>query len=133
MYPHRYACAAALGVFCLLTQPTRAETYTAEQISQMALELGAPGLKATFRGKTITVTGYFSYLSDIEHLPNVHVIFEQTPTIGWKVSCGFPRTNTAEYDRFALMKRGAPITATGDFQDAVATFMFFNLEPCEVQ
>lgn len=124
-------CATAL-VVAFNAAAQAQETYTAFEIAEQGLALDAAGLTATFRGKTITVTGTFNRFIDTGYGDMVYVAFDHPDTIGWEVSCGFPRDNTAEYDRFALMKPGTEIAATGDFLEAQDIYLYFTLLPCQV-
>ncbi|MFD1252593.1 hypothetical protein DEVEQU_03816 [Devosia equisanguinis] len=124
-------CATAL-VVAFNAAAQAQETYTAFEIAEQGLELDAAGLTATFRGKTITVTGTFNRFIDTGYGDMVYVAFDHPDTISWEVSCGFPRDNTAEYDRFALMKPGTEISATGDFLEAKDIYRYFTLLPCQM-
>lgn len=109
-----------------------AETYDAHALARMALELDAPGLKATFRNKELTVTGLFEEFVDTGYGNKVWVVFQHPENNSWKVQCAFAREDTAAYDRFALMKKGTPITATGMFADAGGVFLYIELLPCSL-
>lgn len=121
-------------VTCLLTAPVALanESLTADALYSKARELGAAGMQATFRSKQLTVTGIFDSFSDTQVGDLVTVYFSQALDSSWQLSCSFPRSNTAAYDRFALMAPGTPITATGKFLEARDVFYFINLEPCVV-
>lgn len=108
------------------------ETYTAAQIAKFAVQRGAPGLTAMFRGKTITVEGTFNRFVDTGYGTMVYVVFDHPEANSWEVNCRFPRADIAAYDRFALMPGGMPISATGTFLAAEDVFFAFKLEPCQM-
>lgn len=122
------ALAALIG--SATTAPASAQSFDAFDLSTKGLELGAAGLVATFRNKTMTVTGRFDRFSDTGYGKLVYVYFQHPDNIGWTVTCGFERDDTATYDRFALMQPGTPISATGRFKTARDVYFFFELEPC---
>lgn len=114
------------------TGPARAETIDAFSLAQQAIALRATGLTATYRNKTLTVTGEFDRLIDVGHGRYVHVAFQHPDNSGWKVTCAIDREDTATYDRYALMQPGTPISATGRFKAARDVFFVFELEPCQM-
>lgn len=126
------ALALAATLALTLALPAAADTVTTDEIARQAEEIGAAGLTATYRGKTLTVTGTFGAFADTGHGTDVWVEFEKSDLNSWKVTCSFPRENTADYDRFALMKKGTPISATGEFESARDVFFFFSLKPCRM-
>lgn len=112
--------------------PASAQSFDALDIAAKGLELGAAGLVATFRNKTVSVTGSFDRFSDTGYGKYVYVYFQHPANNSWTVTCGFERDDTAAYDRFALMQPGTPISATGRFKTARDVYFFFELEPCKM-
>ena len=121
----------ALPFVCAAWSPAAAETFLAHELAQKAMELKGPGMRATFRNKVLTVTGEFDRLIDTGYGSTVSVAFQHADTNSWVVTCSFPRSDTPAYDRFALMKRGTAITATGRFNDVADVFLFIDLDDCK--
>jgi hypothetical protein len=109
-----------------------AETISAFDLAQKGISLGAAGLNATYRGKTLTVTGNLERVFDVGHGKYVHINFQNPENSGWRVRCAIERSDTATQDRFALMAPGTPISATGRFKAAQDVFFIFDLEPCQM-
>lgn len=121
-----------LAGFLAVNDPAHAESYTADEIYAKARELGPAGMRATFRGKQLTVTGVFDRFSDLQIGDTVTVNFSTAQDSSWKLTCSFPRSDIAAYDRFALMAPGTPITARGTFKDARDIYFFIHIEPCSI-
>lgn len=116
----------------IANSPALAETISAFDLAQKGISLGAAGLNATYRGKTLTVTGNLERVFDVGHGKYVHISFQNPENSGWRVRCAIDRSDTATQDRFALMPAGSPISATGRFKAAQDVFSIFDLEPCQM-
>lgn len=129
---HTALIAAALAA--ANAAPALAESYDLDAFyAEVEALNGAAGINATFRGKTLTVTGTFGRFVDVGHGDYVSVYFDNAPNTSWALACTFPRDDTAAYDRFALMQPGTVITATGRFDQAKDIYFFVNLQPCQAE
>lgn len=118
------------ALLLVITAPAASQSFTAVELAAKARELGAPGMIATFRNKTLSVTGTLGSFMDTGYGDYVYVYFQHEHDSSWKVTCGFERSDTAQYDRFALMQPGTPISATGRFKTVHGSYYFIELEPC---